>query len=105
MLAVARMLPTEGASVEWVEGSALDLPFSAGDFDLVLCQLGCSSFQTGGARFVKCTGCCGHSPIERTPGANAFVMALDRILGPGSSKIKRGEHFLQLASPTPKSND
>jgi hypothetical protein len=33
-----------------------------------------------------------YSPIERTPGANAFVLALDRILGPNASKIKRGEH-------------
>ena len=33
-----------------------------------------------------------YSPIERTPGANAFVLALDRVLGPNASKIKRGEH-------------
>jgi hypothetical protein len=25
-----------------------------------------------------------YSPIERTPGANAFVLALDRVLGPAS---------------------
>jgi hypothetical protein len=33
-----------------------------------------------------------YSPIERTSGANAFVLALDRVLGPNASKIKRGEH-------------
>jgi hypothetical protein len=31
-------------------------------------------------------------PIERTPGANAFVRALDEVLGPDASRIKRGEH-------------
>ncbi len=33
-----------------------------------------------------------YSPIERTPGANAFVLALDEVLGPEASRIKRGEH-------------
>lgn len=33
-----------------------------------------------------------YSPIERTPGANAFVQALDEVLGAGASRIKRGEH-------------
>src|SRR5262249_31002876 len=33
-----------------------------------------------------------YSPIERTPGANAFVRALDEELGPEASRIKRGEH-------------
>lgn len=33
-----------------------------------------------------------YSPIERTPGAYAFVLALDEVLGPDSSRIKRGEH-------------
>ena len=33
-----------------------------------------------------------YGPIERTPGANAFVLALDEVLGESSSRIKRGEH-------------
>jgi hypothetical protein len=33
-----------------------------------------------------------YSPIERTPGANAFVLALDEVLGTDASRIKRGEH-------------
>src|SRR5204862_292365 len=33
-----------------------------------------------------------YSPIERTPGANAFVRALDEVLCPEASRIKRGEH-------------
>src|SRR5262249_23470766 len=36
MLDVAR----ETRSIEWVEGSALALPFGDGEFDVVLCQLG-----------------------------------------------------------------
>jgi hypothetical protein len=38
-----------------------------------------------------------YSPIERTPGACAFVVALDEVLGSGSSRIKRSEHsFAEL---------
>ena len=33
-----------------------------------------------------------YSAIERTPGADAFVRALDKVLGPDASRIKRGEH-------------
>ena len=39
-----------------------------------------------------------YSPIERTPGANAFVVALDEVLGADASRIKRGEH--SFADPT-----
>ena len=41
MLAVAR---TKSSTIEWIEGSALDLPFEANTFDLVLCQLGLQFF-------------------------------------------------------------
>ena len=41
MLAVARSLPVqEGASIDWREGSALELPLPDEAFDLVLCQAG-----------------------------------------------------------------
>jgi len=33
-----------------------------------------------------------YGPLERTPGANAFVQALDEVLGPEASRIKRSEH-------------
>ena len=33
-----------------------------------------------------------YSRIERTPGANAFVLALDDVVGRDASRIKRGEH-------------
>jgi ubiquinone/menaquinone biosynthesis C-methylase UbiE len=101
MLAVARTLPSKGMPIDWVEGSALDLPFPAGKFDLVLCQLGLQFFPDQGRalgemrRVLSPSGRIAlsvYSPIERTPGANAFVLALDRVLGPNASKIKRGEH-------------
>ena len=44
MLAVARSVSNEGAPVNWMEGSALDLPFPSGHFDVVLCQLGLQFF-------------------------------------------------------------
>jgi ubiquinone/menaquinone biosynthesis C-methylase UbiE len=101
MLAVARTLPSEGAPIDWIEGSALDLPFPAEKFDLVLCQLGLQFFPDQGRalremrRVLSPSGrvpLSVYSPIERTPGANAFVLALDRVLGPTASRIKRGEH-------------
>jgi ubiquinone/menaquinone biosynthesis C-methylase UbiE len=101
MLGVARKLPTEGLTIEWIEGSALDLPFPVESFDLVLCQLGLQFFPDRGRalremhRVLSPSGRLAlsvYSPIERTPGANAFVLALDRILGPNASRIKRGEH-------------
>jgi ubiquinone/menaquinone biosynthesis C-methylase UbiE len=101
MLAVARNVLNEGASVNWMEGSALDLPFPSGRFDAVLCQLGLQFFPDQPRalremhRTVRERGRIAlnvYSPIERTPGANAFVSALDEVLGPEASRIKRGEH-------------
>jgi ubiquinone/menaquinone biosynthesis C-methylase UbiE len=40
MLGAARRIP----DVEWQHGSALDMPFSDGDFDVVLCQQGLQFF-------------------------------------------------------------
>ena len=101
MLAVARNIPSEGALIDWIEGSALNLPFPPDSFDVVLCQLGLQFFPDQGRalremrRVLKKTGRVAvsvYSPIERTPGANAFVLALDDVLGADASRIKRGEH-------------
>jgi ubiquinone/menaquinone biosynthesis C-methylase UbiE len=101
MLAVARTVPSEGAPINWIEGSALDLPFSSDSFDVVICQLGLQFFPDQGRalremrRVLRNNGLVAlsvYSPIERTPGANAFVLALDDVLGAGASRIKRGEH-------------
>jgi SAM-dependent methyltransferase len=101
MLAVARSLPNDGAPINWTEGSAVDMPFPSGHFDVVLCQQGLQFFpdQPGALRELHRVLRKGgraalsvYSPIERTPGANAFVQALDQVLGPEASRIKRGEH-------------
>jgi SAM-dependent methyltransferase len=101
MLAVARTLPSEGAPIDWIEGSALDLPFPTEKFDLALCQLGLQFFPDQGRalremrRVLSRSGRIAlsvYSPIERTPGANAFVLALDSVIGTNASSIKRGEH-------------
>jgi ubiquinone/menaquinone biosynthesis C-methylase UbiE len=45
MIAVARSLPTsEGAPIEWLERSALDLGLGNASFDVVLCQQGLQFF-------------------------------------------------------------
>ena len=45
MLEVARRLPLPpGLTIDWREGSAVDLPFTDGAFDVVLCQQGVQFF-------------------------------------------------------------
>ena len=106
MLAVARSVSSEGVPINWMEGSALDLPFPPDRFDVVLCQLGLQFFPDQPRalremrRVLRERGRAAlsvYSPIERTPGANAFVRALDEVLGPEASRIKRSEH--SFASP------
>jgi ubiquinone/menaquinone biosynthesis C-methylase UbiE len=102
MLAVARSVSTPRASIEWVEGSALSLPFEDRSFDLVLCQLGLQFFPDRPLalremkRVLAAPGRMAlsvYSAIEHTPAAYAFVKALDQRLGPNASKIKRAEHI------------
>lgn len=99
MLAVARAKST---AVEWIEGSALDLPFETNSFDVVLCQLGLQFFPDRPlalremVRVLRPGGRAGlsvYSAIERTPAAHAFVQALDKYLGAEASRTKRSEHL------------
>jgi len=99
MLAIAR---AKSANVEWIEGSALDLPFDANSFDIVLCQLGLQFFPDRPralmemVRVLKPGGRAGfsvYSAIENTPAASAFVQALDKYLGEEASRTKRAEHL------------
>jgi len=101
MLAVARSVSSDGAPINWIEGSALDLPFPSDSFDVILCQLGLQFFPDQGRalremrRVLRNNGRVAlsvYSPIERTPGAYAFVLALDDVLGAEASLTKRGEH-------------
>ncbi|WP_431015114.1 class I SAM-dependent methyltransferase [Bradyrhizobium pachyrhizi] len=99
MLAIAR---SKSPKIEWVEGSALDLPFEADCFDVVLCQLGLQFFPDRllalkeMVRVLKSAGRAGfsvYSAIEKTPAAHAFVQALDKCLGKEASRTKRSEHL------------
>jgi SAM-dependent methyltransferase len=69
--------------------------------NVVLCQLGLQFFPNQRLavgemrRVLKPLGRVGlsvYSRIEQTPGANAFVLALEDVLGTDTSRIKRGEH-------------
>jgi ubiquinone/menaquinone biosynthesis C-methylase UbiE len=105
MLAIARSrrpAPDE-RSIEWREGSALALPFSPGEFRVVLCQLGLQFFPDRLEalremhRVLEPGGCVGvsvYSEIERQPAAAALSAALDRHLGESASLAKRREHSL-----------
>lgn len=99
MLATAR---TKSAEIEWLEGSALELPFHESSFDVVVCQLGLQFFPDRPlalkemVRVLKPGGRAGlsvFSAIERTPAAHALVQALDKYLGAESSRTKRSEHL------------
>ncbi|HKD98713.1 MAG TPA: class I SAM-dependent methyltransferase [Micromonosporaceae bacterium] len=104
MLAVGRSLPpVAGAPIEWHEGSASDLPFPAGTFDAVVCQLGLQFFPDRPAalremrRVVAATGRVAlsvYGPIDHNPATRALAGALDRHVGPGASTVKRSEHAL-----------
>ena len=103
MLRVARAVAAD-ARIAWLEASALNLPFSQDSFDLVLCQLGLQFFPGQGLALVEMHRVLSpagrlalsvFTRIEHTPGANAFVLALDRVLGPHASWMKRGEHLFE----------
>jgi len=104
MLAIARAGPwSESGGIEWVEGSALALPFDDGQFNLVVCQLGLQFFDdrpealremrrvlAEGGRAAASV----YTSIDRNPAAQALAEALDRHVGEGASRAKRGEHSL-----------
>jgi SAM-dependent methyltransferase len=85
MIKVASSVPTSGgANIEWHVGSGLQLPFGAGEFDLVTCQQGLQFFPDrakgldemhrvlidGGRVALAIWG-----PIERAP----LHLAVDRV--------------------------
>lgn len=106
MLAVARDVANTESPIEWIEGSALGLPFPDASFDIVLCQLGLQFFPDRFQalremrRVLIASGRLAlsvYSAIERTPAAFAFAQALDAHLGPGASNTKRAEHIFSEA--------
>jgi ubiquinone/menaquinone biosynthesis C-methylase UbiE len=106
MLTVARSRSNSGATITWLEGSALSLPFDDRSFGLVLCQLGLQFFPDRPLalremkRVLAPSGRLAlsvYSAIENTPGAHAFATALDDCLGSGASSVKRAEHIFSAA--------
>lgn len=90
-LALARSLAAQdGLDIEWFEGSALDLPFAAGSFDVVLC---CLTLQflpdreqglrelhrvlKPGGRVVASVW----RAVEHCPGYHAFSQAMAKMSG------------------------
>ena len=96
MLAVAQSVSGgHHPLIEWQQGSALELPFRDGSFDVVLCQLGLQFFPDRAAALGEMLrvlipggrlALSVYSAIERTPVALALAEALDRHLGPGARR-------------------
>lgn len=107
MLGVARSLSTDaGLKIEWLESSALALPFLDGSFDLIFCQLGLQFFPDKRTALREMRRVLTHdgrvalsvfTGIERTPATKALADSLDRHLGAGASETKRSEHALSNA--------
>jgi ubiquinone/menaquinone biosynthesis C-methylase UbiE len=107
MLAAARSSWEGSPAIDFVQGSALALPFADGSYDVVLCQLGLQFFPdraralsemhrvlTGEGRL----GLSVFGPIEHNPATFALAQALDHHLGTGASQTKRAEHVLAHAT-------
>jgi ubiquinone/menaquinone biosynthesis C-methylase UbiE len=103
MLEVAVGLPVSGAPVTWRQSSAEQLPFPAGSFDVVCCQLGLQFFAdrpaalremarvlARGGRLVAMVW----RPIEYSPGFAALAKALDRHVGAAAGALMRAPFAL-----------
>jgi ubiquinone/menaquinone biosynthesis C-methylase UbiE len=87
MLAVARRKP---AQIEWLEGSAEDLPLPDDSFDAVVSQFGFMFFEDKAQalremmRVLKPRGRLAVAvcdAVENSPGYSAFALLLDRLFG------------------------
>jgi len=104
MLSVARGLPTVGgATVEWLEASALEIPLPDASFDVVLCQHGLQQFPDHSTalremhRVLAPEGwlaLCVWSRIERSPGMAALAEALGRHVGAEAAANRRAPFAL-----------
>jgi len=94
MLAVAGSVTPEGASIEWRQANAEDMPLADAAFDLVLCQQGLQFFPnkpvalreihrvlTPGGRLALSVW----RDIQHIPGYTAFADALERYVSPESA--------------------
>jgi ubiquinone/menaquinone biosynthesis C-methylase UbiE len=103
MLEVAASLPTSGAPLAWQQGTAEELPYPDGSFDVVCCQLGLQFFTdraaglrqmarvlTSGGRLALMVW----RPIEHSPGFAALAEALDRHVGAEAGALMRAPFAL-----------
>jgi len=108
MLAAARTAAAaEGVTVEWREGSAVNLPLPDGGFDIVFCQQGLQFFPdrptalgemyrvlAPGGRVVLSVW----REIRRSPGFAVLAEALTRHIGPEAGTLMTSGPF-SLSSP------
>jgi ubiquinone/menaquinone biosynthesis C-methylase UbiE len=103
MLAVARSAAAaEGATIDWQEGSALELPFADETFDVAICQQGLQFFPDRPAamremyRVLAAGGKLVISvwrEIERSPGFAVLAQALTRHVGPEAGALLKSGPF------------
>ena len=99
MLARARASAVpEGAAVEWREGDAGALPFSAATFDAVFCQLGLQYFpdrQQAAREMYRVLKPAGRlvvlvwRALAHSPGFQALAAALERHVSPAAGAVMR----------------
>jgi ubiquinone/menaquinone biosynthesis C-methylase UbiE len=96
MLAVARSEPIVGATVEWYEARAEELPFANASFDAALCQLGLQFFEdrATGLREMRRVLRPGGRCVASVPGSApdlfaAAEEAVERYLGSGAAGFLR----------------
>jgi ubiquinone/menaquinone biosynthesis C-methylase UbiE len=104
MLSVARRLPpVGGATVEWLEASALEIPLPDSSFDVVLCQHGLQQFPDRSTALREMRrvlapntrlALCVWSRIEESPGMAALAEALGRHVGAEAAANRRAPFAL-----------
>src|SRR5215213_6034773 len=99
MLGVARTSAVPaGASIEWCEASALEMPLPDAAFDVVLCQQGLQQFPDRPAALAEMRrvlrpggrlAAAVWAEIEHSPGFAALVAALGRHVGEAAANNRR----------------
>lgn len=108
MLAVARSSSQDARPpIDFVQGSALKLPFPDASRGVVLCQFGLQFFPDRARALAEMrrvlapdgrVGLSVFGPIEHNPATFALAQSLDHHLGTAASQTKRAEHVLGYAT-------
>lgn len=104
MLAAAGgVTPASAASIEWISGNALAMPFAEATFDVVLCQHGLQQIPDRAAalhemhRVLKPGGRAAvlvWTEIEHNPAMHALATALERHISPEAGRNRRNPFSL-----------